>query len=131
MKDPREVNVLVTGSFPPPGFICLWKKALKLTLWEKEAPMTPAQLTAEARHFNALFCTLTEKIDTAFIKANTHLDIISQFAVGYDNIDIPAATKAGIAVGYTPGAMTKATADIAFGLMIATAGKCFLTINHP
>ena len=128
MKDPREVNVLVAREFPTSGIHMLVGKGFKLTLWEKEAPMTPAQLTAEARHFNALFCSLTEKIDAAFIKANSHLDIISQFAVGYDNIDIPAATKAGIAVGYTPGAMTKATADIAFGLMIATARKMFF--NH-
>ncbi len=128
MKDPRDVKVLVTREFPTSGLHMLVEKGFKLTLWEREAPMTPAQLKAETRHFNALFCTLTEKIDADYIKANAHLDIISQFAVGYDNIDISAATKAGIPVGYTPGAMTEATADISFGLMIATARKMFF--NH-
>jgi len=51
--------------------------------------------------------------------------MISQFAVGYDNIDVPLATKLGIPIGYAPGAMNDATADIAFGLMIAVARKFF------
>ncbi|OGR12008.1 MAG: D-glycerate dehydrogenase, partial [Desulfobacula sp. GWF2_41_7] len=62
-----------------------------------------------------------------------HLEIISQFAVGYDNIDIAAATDLGIPVGFTPDAMSEATADIAFGLMIAVARNMFFmhkTIIH-
>ncbi|MCP4673873.1 MAG: D-glycerate dehydrogenase, partial [Desulfobacula sp.] len=55
----------------------------------------------------------------------SHLKIISQYAVGYDNIDILEATKIGIPIGYTPDAMSDATADTAFGLMIAVSRKMF------
>ncbi len=55
----------------------------------------------------------------------SHLEIISQFGVGYDNINITEATKLGIPVGNTPGVLTDATADIAFGLMIAASRKMF------
>jgi glyoxylate reductase len=81
------------------------------------------ELADLAKDHQALVCTLTDRIDRDFLEKCSHLDIISQFAVGYDNIDIAVATRLGIPVGYTPGAMTEATADIAFGLMIAVARK--------
>jgi glyoxylate reductase len=87
--------------------------------------MTKDELKALAKKHDALFCTLTDRIDRDFLEHCPHLDIISQFAVGYDNIDIKAATRLGIPVGYTPDAMSEATADIAFGLMIAVARKMF------
>jgi glyoxylate reductase len=68
---------------------------------------------------------LTDTIDKKFLNACKHLDIISQFAVGYDNINIAEATGLGIPIGYTPGAMSDATADTAFGLMIAVSRKMF------
>ena len=64
-------------------------------------------------------------ITQAFLERCHHLEIISQFAVGYDNIDIKTATRLKIPIGFTPDVMTEATADIAFGLMIATARKMF------
>jgi len=70
-------------------------------------------------------CTLTDRIDQHFLNQCSHLEIISQFAVGYDNIDIDSATRLGIPVGFTPDAMSEATPDIAFGLMIAVARKMF------
>ena len=68
---------------------------------------------------------LTDSIDKIFLNECRHLDIISQFAAGYDNIDISEATKLGIPIGYAPGAMSDATADVAFGLMIAVSRKMF------
>jgi glyoxylate reductase len=87
--------------------------------------MTQVELIEKAKSHHALLCTLTEKIDSHFLTQCSHLEIISQFAVGYDNIDIDAATGFGIPVGFTPDAMSEATADIAFGLMIAVARKMF------
>jgi glyoxylate reductase len=121
-------KILVTRIYPDKGIDLLREQGFDLTLWDKERPMTPEELAGQAKGHDALLCTLTDRIDAAFLERCRHLDIISQFAVGYDNIDIAAATKLKIPVGYTPDAMSEATADIAFGLMIAVARKMFF--NH-
>ena len=124
-RDMKGKKILVTRNFPEAGLEMLEKEGFAITRWKNEAPMTQPELIAQAKKHDALFCTMTEKIDAHFLGRCSHLEIISQFAVGYDNIDIPEATRLGIPVGYTPNAMNQATADIAFGLMIATARKMF------
>ena len=126
-------KILVTRLYPEAGISLLEKENFDLTLWEKERPMTPEELLGLAKTHDAVLCTLTDRIDKAFLNECRHLEIISQFAVGYDNIDIAAATDLGIPVGFTPDAMSEATADIAFGLMIAVARNMFFmhkTIIH-
>jgi glyoxylate reductase len=118
-------KILITRKYPAAGMDLLKKERFHLTFWKKERPMTSDELAAQAKDHHALLCTLTDRIDQRFLAQCPHLDIISQFAVGYDNIDIPEATRKGIPVGYTPDAMSEATADIAFGLMIAVARKFF------
>jgi len=118
-------KILVSRLYPKAGVRLLEKEGLHLTLWEKERPMTQVELIDRAKTHHALLCTLTDRIDPYFLNQCRHLDIISQFAVGYDNIDIATATHLGIPVGFTPDAMSEATADIAFGLMIAVARKMF------
>ena len=118
-------KILVTREFPRAGLELLEQAGFKLTLPGQDDPMTPEALIAAAQKHDALMCTLTEKLDAAFFAACSHLDLVSQFAVGFDNIDVAAATAQGIPVGFTPEVMSDATADIAFGLMIATARKMF------
>ncbi|MDD9302708.1 MAG: D-glycerate dehydrogenase [Desulfobacter sp.] len=120
-----KIRVLITRDFPGAGLEILDRNGFDLDPWEKDRPMTPRELVSRAKNCQAMVCTLTEKIDKAFITANPQLEMISQFAVGFDNIDVDFATKAKIPVGFTPDTMTEATADIAFGLMIATARKMF------
>ncbi len=120
-----DKKVFVTRIFPEIGVKLLKDEGFHVTEWKEERPMTQDELINEAKKHHALFCTVTDKIDKRFLNECSHLDIISQFAVGYDNIVIEEATRLGIPVGYTPGAMTDATADTAFGLMIATARKMF------
>ena len=74
---------------------------------------------------NAFLTLSTDPIDKNFLNECKQLDLISQFAAGYDNIDITEAARLNIPIGYAPGAMSDATADIAFGLMIATSRKMF------
>ncbi len=121
-------RILITRKYPPPGIQLLEKENFSLTLWQKDRPMNPNELSEMAADHDALLCTLTDSIDSHFLDQCHHLDIISQFAVGFDNIDIDSATRLGIPVGFTPDAMSEATADIAFGLMIAVARKMFF--NH-
>lgn len=96
-----------------------------VTMSGEDRPMTQDELIEKAKEHDTIYITSTEKIDKKFLNECSHLDMISQFAVGYDNIDVPEATRLGIPIGYTPGAMSDATADIAFGLMIATSRKMF------
>src|SRR4029077_2396906 len=70
-----------------------------------------------------LVSLLTDKIDAALMDAAPRLKVVSNFAVGFNNIDVPACTARGIAVGNTPGVLTDATADMAFCLLIAAARR--------
>ena len=121
----EKFRVLVTVKIPENGLKMLEAEGIELTLWKEDRPMTPAELVEQAKGHQILLCTLTDKITKAFLEASPQIKMVSQYAVGYDNIDVNAATGLGVPVGYTPDVMTEATADIAFGLMIATARKMF------
>ncbi len=71
----------------------------------------------------AVVCQLTDKIDAAFMDSGSDLKVISNVAVGFDNIDIPAANERGIVVTNTPGVLTDTTADLAFTLMVSAARR--------
>ena len=120
-----EIKVLVTRNIPVLGVEMLRKEGFYVTAWPHERPMTDQELIAEGKKHNVILCVSADNIGTDFINTCSHLEMISQFAVGYDNIDVPLATKLGIPIGYAPGAMNEATADIAFGLMIAVGRKFF------
>src|SRR5262249_29956927 len=72
---------------------------------------------------DGLVSLLTDKIDAALMDAAPRLKVVSNYAVGFNNVDIPAATERGIAVGNTPGVLTDATADMAFCLLIGAARR--------
>ncbi len=121
----KNKKVFISRIFPEAGTELLKKSGFSVTEWNKDRPMTQDEMIEKAKLFDALYCTLTDKIDKKFLNECSHLEIISQFGVGYDNIDISEATRLGIPVGYTPDALTEATADTAFGLMIAVSRKMF------
>jgi glyoxylate reductase len=121
----NEIKVLVTRNIPVLGVEMLRKEGFSVTAWSLERPMTEQELITESKKHNVILCVSADNIGPDFINTCSHLEMISQFAVGYDNIDVPLATKLGIPIGYAPGAMNEATADIAFGLMIAVGRKFF------
>lgn len=118
-------KVLLSRIFPGIGIELLRSAGFLVTTWEEERPMRPDELIERAKQHDALLCTMTDRIDEKFLRECPRLKIISQFAVGYDNIDIREATRLGIPVGYTPDVLSEATADVAFGLLIATSRKMF------
>jgi glyoxylate reductase len=124
-RDPEDVKVLVSRIFPEGGINLMQKEGFKVTIWDKDRPMTQEELISAAKTHNALYCSGSERLDKFFFAECSHLDIVSQFAVGYDNIDIEEATKLGIPVGNTPDVLSDATADVAFGLMINVSRKMF------
>ena len=121
----NETKVLVTRIIPSIGIDMLQKEGFRVTQWPHDRPMTDEELISESMKHDVILCVSADNIGTNFINTCSHLQMISQFAVGYDNIEVPLATKLGIPIGYAPGAMNEATADIAFGLMIAVARKFF------
>jgi glyoxylate reductase len=70
---------------------------------------------------DALLCLLTDRVDAALLDAAPRLRVVGTVSVGYDHVDVAACRARGIAVVNTPGVLTEATADLAFGLMIAAA----------
>jgi glyoxylate reductase len=125
IKNPQQVKVFVTRDIPSIGIDLLKEQGFIVEVWPHEWPMTSAELIEAGKKTNAMLTLLTDSINKNFLNECKHLDIISQFSVGYDNIDIPEATKLGIPIGYAPGAMSDATADVAFGLMLAVSRKMF------
>ena len=121
----NDIKILVTRKIPVVGIDMLRAEGFSVTAWSHERPMTDEELINEAKKHTVILCVSADNIGTDFMNACSHLQMISQFAVGFDNIDVSLATKLGIPIGYAPGAMNEATADIAFGLMIAVARKFF------
>ena len=92
-------------------------------IWPEELPPGREALLERVRGVDGLLCLLTDRIDGEVMDiAGPGLKVISNHAVGFDNIDVAAATARGIPVGNTPGILTDATADMAFALMMA-AGR--------
>jgi glyoxylate reductase len=124
-KNPNKIKVFITRDIPAIGIDLLKKEGFNVFVWPHDRPMTSAELTEEGKKANAFITITTDSIDCNFLNECRHLDIISQFGAGVDNIDIAEATRLGIPLGNAPGAMSDATADIAFGLMIAVSRKMF------
>ena len=95
----------------------------RVDLWDDEMPPPRAVLLERVARADAILTLLTDRIDAAAIAAAPRLRVISNLAVGVDNIDLDAATRAGVAVGHTPGVLTETTADLAFALLMAAARR--------
>jgi glyoxylate reductase len=95
----------------------------RVDLWDSEMPPPHRELLARTRKADAVLSMVTDRFDAAAIEAMPRLCAISNLAVGVDNIDLAAATRAGIAVGHTPGVLTDTTADLAFALLMAAARR--------
>ena len=108
----------------PEGGLELVHQACEAEVWPEEQPPPREKLLEKVRGVDGLLCLLTDKIDGELMDAaGPALKVISNFAVGYDNIDVPAATMRGIPVGNTPGVLTDTTADMAFALLMAAARR--------
>jgi glyoxylate reductase len=108
----------------PEGGLRLVREACDAEIWEEETPPPRDLLLEKARGVDGLLSLLTDKIDAQLLDmAGPQLKVVSNYAVGYNNIDVAAATARGIAVGNTPGVLTDTTADFAFTLLMAAARR--------
>jgi glyoxylate reductase len=118
-------KVLIARIIPSLAEELLTKAGFDVTVWRGDIPMTQPQLIERAKLVDALLSLGSNKLDKHFFDECSHLDVIAQYAVGFDNIDVNEATSKGIPVGNTPFVLNEATADVAFGLMIAVSRKMF------
>ncbi len=119
MNRPR---VYVTRQIPEEGLSPV-REATDCRVWDGELPPPRETLLREVSDIEGLLCLLTDRIDEALLDAAPRLRVVSQMAVGVDNIDVAACTRRGIPVGYTPGVLAETTADLAWALLMATARR--------
>lgn len=86
--------------------------------WRGEGTIPRAILLKWVHEADAVLCMLTERIDQEFLDQAPHLRIVSNMAVGYDNLDLPALTAQGILATNTPDVLTESTAELAMALML-------------
>ena len=115
-------KVFVTRELAPSALDRL-AGACELEVWPEFLPPDYDIIMQMARGASGLLCLLTDTIDARLMDAAPNLKVISNMAVGHDNIDVAAATARGIPVGNTPGVLTETTADFAFALLMATARR--------
>lgn len=100
------------------------RKKFDVQMWHSETiGMTNEEILTNAKDAHALWTMLSDNIDRTLIESLPNLKVISNFAVGYNNIDIEAAKDRSIVVTNTPGVLTETTADLAFALLLATARR--------
>lgn len=94
-------------------------------LWinPEDRELSRAELLERVREAEGLLCMLSEAVDRELLEAAPRLRVVANYAVGYDNIDVPAATARKVAVCNTPGVLTEATADLAWALLLAVARR--------
>lgn len=120
-----QARVFVSRSIPDAGLKRVQAEC-NAEIWPGEMPPSYDILKEKVRGVEGLLCTLNDKIDGELMDAaGKQLKVISQMAVGYDNIDVAAAKTRNIQVGNTPGVLTEATADLAFALLLAAARRLF------
>jgi glyoxylate reductase len=116
-------KVFITRLIPEEGLTPL-EGVVELDVWPDELPPNRQALLERVDGVEGLLCLLTDAIDAAVMDAaGGDLHVISQMAVGFDNIDVAAATARRIPVGNTPGVLTEATADYTWALLLAAARR--------
>jgi glyoxylate reductase len=116
-------RVLVTRLIPEAGLRLLHEQAF-VDVWDGALPPPRDELLRRVAGVHGLLALLTDRVDDELLDAaGPQLKVVSNFAVGYDNIDVSACARRGIPVGNTPGVLTEATADLAFTLLLAVARR--------
>lgn len=115
-------SILVARELPPVAMEKL-EAVPAVDVHRGETPLSTQDLHARLADKQALICQLTTRVDDALFAAAPNLKIVANVAVGYDNIDVEAATKRGILVTNTPGVLDDTTADFAWALLMAVARR--------
>lgn len=112
-------KIFISQRIPQPA-VELLRERFEVRYRDEDGALPPEQLRAAVADVEGLLCLLTDKIDQPLLQAAPNLKIAANMAVGYDNVDVAAATRRKVAITNTPGVLTETTADLAFALILAT-----------
>ncbi len=118
---PDKPKIFLTRQLPPDSMAILHEQSI-LTMNAEDRVLNKQEIIDGVTAVDGLLCLLTDTIDDEILAANPNLKVVANFAVGFNNIDVAAATKRGIPVTNTPGVLTETTADMAWALLMA-AGR--------
>jgi len=116
------MKVFVTRKIPESG-IDLLKKHHDIEINPQNQVLTKQEILKGVKHKDGLLCLLTDTIDREIIEAEPKLKMIANYAVGFNNVDVKAATERGIPVSNTPGVLTETTAELTWSLVFAVARR--------
>lgn len=123
MADGARPRVFVARVIPDEGLDAV-RAACDMDLWEDELPPPRDELLRRVAGCDGVLTLLTDRVDDEFLDAaGPGLRVVSNYAVGFDNVDVAACARRGIPVGNTPGVLTETTADLAFALLMAAARR--------
>jgi glyoxylate reductase len=118
-------RVFITRRVPQVGIKLLQEAGFEVNIHDSDLPIERTMLLEQLHtgNYQALLTTLSDKVNDELLDVSPNLKIVANFAVGYDNIDLPACTKRNVLVSNTPGVLSEATADQAFALILAVARR--------
>ncbi|XP_076749834.1 glyoxylate reductase/hydroxypyruvate reductase-like isoform X2 [Xylocopa sonorina] len=117
-------KVLITRPDIPAAGLNLLKEQCDIILWEKPEPIPRSALLSKIKNVDAVYCLLTDKIDEEVLNAaGSQLKVVASMSVGVDHLDLQALKRRNIKVGYTPGILTNATAELTVALLLATSRR--------
>ena len=123
MRDGPRPRVFVARRIPDEGLDAIGS-GCDLDLWDGDLPPPRDELLRRVAGVDGALTLLTDRVDDAFLDAaGPGLKVVSNYAVGFDNIDVAACARRGVAVGNTPGVLTETTADLAWALLMAAARR--------
>ena len=118
------MKVVLTHPIPPPAVELLEERGHDIRVGPSEDPYPPDELARLVAGADGILALLIDRIDDAVLDAaGTQLKVVANFAVGYDNIDLDAATRRGVKVANTPDVLTQAVAEHTLALLLAVARR--------
>ncbi len=119
----RLPRVFVTRALPGSAPLERLRAATTPDVWELDRPPAYEEVLDRSADCDGLLTMLTERVDAALLDARPGVRVVANMAVGYDNVDVEAASERGVLVTNTPGVLTETTADLAFALLLAAARR--------
>ncbi len=120
---PELPRVFVTRALPGTEPLARLRAVASVDLWAEERPPSAGELAERTQGCEGLLTMLTDRVDAALLERCPSVRVVANMAVGYDNVDVAAATERGVLVTNTPGVLTETTADLAFALLLAAARR--------
>ncbi|HMA61810.1 MAG TPA: D-glycerate dehydrogenase [bacterium] len=117
------MKILVTRKIPEPGLSKLQNFDADLVLNQENRNLSNEELKQLSSDVDAILTMLADKIDAAFLQSHPGLKVVANYAVGFNNINIEAATKNDVVITNTPGVLTDTTADLAWSLLMAISRR--------